>query len=156
MACMHKETFDICHNDQHIVPDGYFEIDEAIAPAIQVLNRKGYLTKMCCAGHSLVDWLVWDGNGHWGVKVAPYSYITFKEGIFLPDLPPGFVGEDDGDDSRTNLTITKRYRNFDKDIFGRSRDILETMERLYKWALGLPESLEENSIDSIRTKGEML
>ncbi|MCL2813674.1 MAG: hypothetical protein FWD23_03650 [Oscillospiraceae bacterium] len=142
MACMHKETFEIYHNDQHLITDGYFEVDETIAPAIQVLNRKGYLTEICCAGHSVVDWLIWGENGLWESKVAPYSYITFKEGIILPNLPPGFVVEGDGDDdsgTKKKLCIVVKYRNFNKGVFERSRNILETMELLHEWALSLPD-----------------
>ena len=43
MACIHRETFEMYHNDQRLVPEGYFDVDDEIAPAIQVLNRKGYI-----------------------------------------------------------------------------------------------------------------
>lgn len=127
-----QKTFDIYHNDQHIIPDGYIEIDELIAPSIQALNRKGYITVLCCSGHPLNDWLIYGDSEYWKLNAAPYSYITFKEGIFLPALPPEFVIEPD-----SILVIRKNYAV--SSFFETSRNILQTMETLYKWTLNLPE-----------------
>ena len=35
---------------------GYVEIDDAFVPHIQLLNWKGYETKMCCSGHIEDKW----------------------------------------------------------------------------------------------------
>ncbi len=75
MACMDKKTFQIYHNDQNIVPDGYVEIDEWIAPTIQVLNQKGYLTKFCCSGHSLQESLIRTKDGYGKGWDIPACYI---------------------------------------------------------------------------------
>ena len=102
MACMNEKTFDIYYNDLRIVPDGYVEIDELIAPTIQVLNRKGYITTGCCSGHSLKDTITAitsysPNNSEMGYKVIHDriydTHIAFKEGISLPSLPPEFVME---------------------------------------------------------------
>ena len=139
MACIHKETFDIYHNDQIIVPDGYFEIDEEIAPAIQVLNRKGYITEYCCAGHPLTDWLMRSSKAEYEKSnVEPDSYILFKEGILLPTLPPGFFNDSSG--MRLVIRKSHRYSTYaDNTFFGMSKHIVETMEQLYEWALNLPD-----------------
>ena len=133
MAIMHEKTFEIYHNDQHIIPDGYVEIDELIAPSIQTLNRKGYITEMCCSGHSVTDWLINGEAEYWQLKAPPYSYILFKEGIYLPVLPRGFVMDSDN----TLFGIRKNYTV--NSFFETSRNILETMEQLYEWALDLPD-----------------
>jgi len=102
------------HNDQHLVLDGYFEVDEAI-PAIQVLNSKGYIAEWCCAGHPLYNWLKRSANVEYEKSsVLPDSYICFKEGVSLPMLPIGFSDESQGMDNR--LLIRKRYINL-KDYF---------------------------------------
>lgn len=143
MAAMHKETFKLYHNDQNLIPDGYADIDELIAPAIQVLNQKGYTTRFCCSGHPLDDLLVRDSGEELGYYKAGNplnSYITFAEGITLPSLPPDFQAEENPHSSR--LVIRKWYViecAEDNDFFEKSRRILETMKQLYEWALDLPE-----------------
>lgn len=141
MACMHKKTFKIYHNDQNIVPDDYVEIDELIAPTIQVLNQKGYITRFCCSGHPLDDWLMIEEGGRYRETGAPLeSYIMFGEGITLPFLPPDFVATQNIVNSR--LVIRKSYyidNAFDNQFYEKSRKILETMKQLYQWALDLPD-----------------
>ena len=153
MACMHKKTFDIYHNDQCIIPDGYIEIDELIAPSIQVLNRKGYITRWCCSGHPLKNYLLRNGSEA-GYEVIIHgrqpdgtyltggqyeSYISFKESISLPTLPPGF-GIDPSDDSSRLIIRSDCCHSFEDilirrkkyatiEVFELSREILERMER---------------------------
>jgi hypothetical protein len=137
MACMHKETFDIYHNEYNILYDGYVEIDELIAPSIQILNRKGYKTRHCCSGHSLTEWLFNEGEAKYRKsRTAPDSYISFEEGITLPILPPGFAI----DDSENRWLVIRKfdYAYYYSDI-ELSRLILEAMEQLYEWALDLPD-----------------
>jgi hypothetical protein len=57
LAFIHKETFEILQGsniDNYL--DDYFEVDDAIALPIQTLNRKGYKTIACCAGHPFADY----------------------------------------------------------------------------------------------------
>ena len=166
MACMNIKTFDIYHNDQSIVPDGYVEIDELIAPTIQILNRKGYITIGCCSGHSLGDSLLRNGSEmEYEEKHEPIycTHIVFKEGISLPTLPPEFVMNskpifppdffiNNPPDEYTTLdSIIKSstgsvlviqkglIHHTGNNFFEISRNILETMEQLYKWATDLPD-----------------
>jgi len=136
---MHKETFDIyiVTGDSH--PDytdgDYFQIDELIALPVQVLNRKGYRTEMCCSGHLTGSHTIakglfkLDGDTSRGGR----SSIRFKKGISLPSLPPGFM--DSNHDN--SLIISHSYNT--NDIYGLLHENLKTMERLYKWALELPD-----------------
>ena len=157
MACMHKETFDIFHNDQCIVPEGYIEIDELIAPSVQLLNRKGYLTEWYCSGHPLKDNLMINSSetgyeviingrqadGSFMLGGHHDAYISFKEGISLPALPPGFVmdllGGSDKLIIRKNDSILGMAKFYEKNFFELPREIINTMEQLYEWALSLPE-----------------
>ena len=52
MAYINKNDFSIIKScqDPRII-DNYFECDDLIAPAISLLNRKGYRTVFCCSGH---------------------------------------------------------------------------------------------------------
>ena len=147
MVFIHKNTFDVIRTDLSRImqSNDYFAVDELIAPTIQILNRKGYITEFSCSGHPFPyiteGYMNHDPERKIFETRDEYSaatYISFKEGIFLPHLPPGFV-VDDGDDSQAKLVITKKYRNFNKDFFEKARNILESMEELYKWALDLPE-----------------
>jgi len=136
MACIHKETFDIYHNDQSIVPNGYFAVDEEIAYAIQMLNRKGYTTEWSCAGHPLLDWLMRSAKVEYEKAICdPESYIVFKEGVSVPNLPPEFFDDLLG----TRLVIRKKYHYTGCSCFEISHRILDTMEQLYEWALELPD-----------------
>lgn len=44
----------ISYDDYEISKDPFengFEVDDLIAPAISILNKKGYRTAFCCSGH---------------------------------------------------------------------------------------------------------
>jgi len=140
---MHKETYKILHNDYRILPEGYVEIDELIAPTIQVLNRKGYITRYCCSGHSFEDCLelikTENGSEYQESTIPLTSYIIFEEGITLPVLPCCFVIDPDN----PMLEIRKwHYIDNAYDLsqfYERTRSVLETMKQLYQWALDLPD-----------------
>jgi hypothetical protein len=62
-----------------------FHCDEWILPTIVLLNKKGYKTKYCCAGHiTLQDKEKSDLNRRFG------TYVFFEEKSPKP-LPKGFV-----------------------------------------------------------------
>lgn len=140
MACMHKKTFKIYHNDQNVVPEDYVEIDELIAPTIQALNQKGYTTKFCCSGHPSRVWLMLDEGGYYETSSPLDSSIVFENNITLPFLPPDFEAEE-REWYHGRLVIRKRYPIDDDNnvqYFERAEKILETMKQLYQWALNLP------------------
>ena len=132
---IHKKNFNIIggygnYSKSAIREEYCFEVNELIAKPIQILNRKGYFTGGCCAGHPFVIPV----KTHYNLEQAHHSSITFKEGISLPSLPPGFVvRKHDGE----MLCIDKWYdtNNEHKCL----RDIFETMEILHKWAYSLPD-----------------
>ena len=145
MTIMHKETFDIYHNNQNL-PDGCVEIDELIAPVIQVLNRKGYITRFCCSGHPVDRYLRTEEQKAKDTRdtyMDFISYIAFEEGITLPVLPSGFVVEPaEPNNSSSGLVAKKMYcidNAFDNQVYERARSMLETMKQLYEWALDLPD-----------------
>ena len=166
MAFIHRETFEIVKNFSHI-NDNCLEIDDGIVPAIQILNRKGYFTNECCAGH------LFNGLENKTRK----CYVGFKKGILLPCLPPGFnTGRSDividgmkmyinkyNKSDQYNIGVKKLdkmlaenpelqkeisifiWRQWKKDIefYAFLRENVEALEQLYKWALELPEFKDE-------------
>ena len=52
MAFINKNDFSIVSYVQdYKIAEDYFECDDLIAPAISLLNKKGYKTTYCCSGH---------------------------------------------------------------------------------------------------------
>jgi hypothetical protein len=147
MAYMHKEIFEIFFEVYDAVtPDAYFFVDDLIALPIQALNRKGYTTAFCCAGHPFTrqfeDEIVpcsdpIEYNREYN-KMQCQSYISFSEGVtFLPEIPRGFY-KDTGA-SGYNLVIRKDYEYDGSDVYGIMHVIVDTMKQLYEWTLSLPD-----------------
>ena len=120
MVLIHRESFDIVKNcSLEEERDKYFECDEAIAPAISLLNRKGYRTTFCCSGHlydDITDTLLIDeeempeealyeaypgiikiGHTEDGFyrltlrqNLSMQAYVTFAEDVELPSVPEGW------------------------------------------------------------------
>ena len=126
-----RETFEIKNWEyKRRVVKNHFHVDDSIALAIQALNRKGYITVACCSGH----------------PTSLICYILFKEGIWLPSLPPGFVLNKESNGGSLWCIISRYGENdkysetdIDKNIREIRREIHERMEQLHKWALYLPE-----------------
>ncbi len=154
MAVMHSKTFEIYHNDQLIVPDDYIDVDELIAPTIQILNQKGYTTRFCCSGHPLNNWLFIDSEAEEGyVKAGSplQSYILFEEGITLPSIPHGFEEGINKYGDKPRMFIEKDHpvtSAFENQFFEKARRILETMKELYEWALELPDFEPEKAAET--------
>jgi hypothetical protein len=100
-------------------------LDELIAPAIIVLNKKGYTTKYCCSGH-------WYEN-------YSYMYIYFNDWVLLPEkLPDGFV-KDKGD----KITIRNTNDNFKNySVEEKFKFVTESNLRLLEWVNALPDCYE--------------
>ena len=163
MAVMHRDTFKIYHNDQNIVPEDFIDIDEWIAPTIQVLNQKGYTTRFCCSGHPLNDnWLFIDTSkekGYYESGNFVRSYIMFEEGITLPSIPHGFEEGINKYGGKPRMFIEKDHPITSSDenqFFAKAQRILETMKELYEWALELPDFVpEQTEQDSAKTETAM-
>jgi hypothetical protein len=94
-------------------------IDEALLPAISLLNTKGYITEFCCSGH------FWD-------EVWQDSYILFRSDITLPNLPKGFHYD-------LPLSISCIRKTFDCDnIFDLQKEVLSSALDVLEWAKSLP------------------
>lgn len=153
---MHKETFalsaggcgtlTVTRNKKeysHNCADDFIEVDEFIAVPVQILNRKGYKTACCCAGHApnhmfplpeikddeivIVDY-----------DVVPYcteTYITFLETYDFPFLPEGFT--------QKKNKICKQYdkskENAEWEIL---LAIMDSAKALHHWAVALPDLTE--------------
>lgn len=52
MAYINKKDFSIMQSINELLVKDYFECDDLMAPAISLLNKKGYKTKFCCSGHT--------------------------------------------------------------------------------------------------------
>ena len=111
---MNEKTFELSINPmEHGV-----QIDDLIAPAIQILNPKGYKTAWSCSGH------VREGFNS--------AYILFEFGEITPEeLPAGWFWEEDGH-------MYYQYASCTPDDL--DREISEVMAELFKWAESLPST----------------
>ena len=145
MPHIHNKTFNITigvgttkYNDlEYDMKSDYFQVDELIAVPIQILNRKGYITACCCAGHPFDltgDFPEFMNRPSFIIENPCESYITFEKHYLFPELPPGF----EIDPKAAGTRIVKQYHK-NGDYWQTVRDIFETMEQLYLWALNLPD-----------------
>jgi hypothetical protein len=69
--CWHKEKYCKCVNKKMIL------IDYNILPVIIYLNKKGFITRFCCGGHTEKQFI--------------YIYINFKNDYSFSVLPDHFI-----------------------------------------------------------------
>ena len=149
-----KTTFEIV--------DNVFEVDEDIALAISILNKKGYYTKFCCSGHAkdprLYELYNVNNDDNFEFKslgyivnqsdvsydiVMPFMYtvvyIMFDVDYNFDNLPEGFNKIDDN--SVSDYVISKKiyYYNDGKrkswnDI---DKEIKEANDKLLEWVVSL-------------------
>lgn len=99
----------------HPIEDG-FEVDDPIAPAISILNGKGYRTAFCCCGHADM-----------GRSIA---YIQFDFGGITPEyLPLGWYWVCDSQ-------MEYNYENVTQTL------IESVMSELTAWAASLPSAAD--------------
>ena len=87
MAYINKNDFSIVgYIDNYILADDYFECDDLIAPAISLLNKKGYKTEFCCSGHpfAVID----------SCALAEYPSDEQKEKMNLMSINPSKDSKD--------------------------------------------------------------
>jgi hypothetical protein len=116
MPFMHGTTFEITEFDMRR-DHAYFEVDDLLALAIQILNRKGYYTYVCCEGHPF--------------DTERYLDIAFHDSVDLPYLPDGFNFE--------HCRLQYYYKSNDR-VFEFEREKVDICEALTAWADGLPEN----------------
>ena len=168
MAFINKETFEIftsCMIGDNDIKDVdlYFEVDDMIAPAISIFNKKGYYTDFCCQGHPFLyldDDIVSDIPEREINNVYPdtetyvslgktthyifrktknfrRSYIKFRPYVTLPYLPKGWS-------SYTLGSIYDTYsieRVYDTAINDSAFfvELAKDLNELYLFALSLPD-----------------
>lgn len=101
MIVYNKQTNEIARTDDECGKI-WFEIDEMIAPLIQLCNSKGYTTMACCSDHPIQNLIELNGNhcskrynrdieehdkGTTGKYVAGCVYIAFTKTYKFPNLP---------------------------------------------------------------------
>ena len=112
----------ISYDDYEISKDPVengFEVDDLIAPAVSILNKKGYRTAFCCSGHS-------DAGHH-----LELAYISFWFGEAPPEyLPEGWYWDSDGQ-------MEYEYEHADPNAL--QNEIERVMSALSAWTDGLPD-----------------
>ena len=107
-----------------------FEVDECLAEVISILNKKGYHTEYCCSGHLRKT------RYNNLTELHDNLYITFSDKMRFKTInfPKDFEVEySDYFDDR--IIIRKYYKS--EEGFERFKEIYETVEILYKWAISL-------------------
>jgi len=99
------------------------EVDELLLPVIKILNKKGYNTKFCCAGHTYDNY--------------PNTYINFEKDVEIPNLPQGFEFDKVG--INNGMTIRKDYKKYKKNEIRLYKEIVRSSLILLAWTRKLPD-----------------
>jgi hypothetical protein len=167
MPYMHSKTFELLSNPNGAVGykqtvltgkngdfldfGDFIELDDLLALPVQVLNRKGYLTHACCAGH---PYFVESTKKHYP-NSKMLLWVRFKHGIRLPYIPPGFHAgmsrpykKSTDEESYLQLWYenTSYFHIADGDgdfdmtaVYDGFYENLDAAKRLYLWAINLPD-----------------
>ena len=78
------------------IKDNYFEVDDNIAEAISLLNKKGYKTRNCCEGHLFLEEFAVGGDetvdDEWETNCeVEEGYIEFDSSITITSVPNGWT-----------------------------------------------------------------
>lgn len=90
----------------------YIELDCGMGEIISILNKKGYKTHMCCAGHDIGEL---------------YTMVQFEKGIKVPKCPIGWKVEKN---NLGNIRYCKRGKYSNKEKYKR-------LEELRCWVRGV-------------------
>lgn len=162
MKYINNKTFEVYDEDE------YFNVDDLIADAVSILNKKGYKTLFSCEGHdksyqcyrytydiSKLDEIKNDSDCTIGkirekdfdfyvdVKISS-TYIKFKGHYNFPCLPEGFSYESDleGDDEHSGDLIEKIVHFYENGNKRNGKDIYNDIknanDNLLSWAKKLP------------------
>ena len=118
--------------------EDFIEVDELIAVPVQTLNRKGYKTACCCAGHAPGHLFPIAKVENEAITVTDYAwdpwntatYITFDKEYAFPFLPKGFT--------RQKNKIFKEYDKTENAEWQTMLAIMESAKTLHEWADALP------------------
>lgn len=148
---MHKETYALSYGGcgtltiskngkeyTYNISEDFIEADELIAFPVQLLNRKGYKTVCCCAGHAPGHLFPIAKVENEAIAVTEYAwaplntatYITFAKEYNFPFLPEGFT--------RQKNKIFKEYDKAENDEWQTLLAIMESAKTLHDWAEALP------------------
>ena len=100
------------------------EVDDMIAPAVKILNEKGYFTTGSCSGHM--------------EEAFSEFYIEFMNGVTLETVPKGCtVVKVTDEDGAEFIRMSKKFTSIGvKDAY---QDIMANAFLLYRWADDLEE-----------------
>lgn len=78
------------------IKDNYFEVDDNIAEAISLLNKKGYKTRNCCEGHLFLEEFAVGGDetvdDEWETNCeVEEGYVEFDNSITITSVPNGWT-----------------------------------------------------------------
>ena len=134
MSYIDKTTFEIYHDTEDIRISGeVFECDELIAPAISLLNKKGYITEFCCSGHILDS--MYESLESSILSVEYPGFIVFDKKVkTIPDTPDLFevINNPQG-------FIEIQWNFSSKTHIKRLAEMSDAAIRLFEWADSLPE-----------------
>lgn len=154
---INSETFEIV--------DNVFEVDEYIVETISLLNKKGYHTKYCCAGHvkdpriyelyenihnldqkyNEIGYIINKNEDICNILMPYIStqiYIMFDKNYNFTILPKGFYKEDNIIKKKIEYYLGKTKINSKKI----DKMIREANNVLLEWARELPYSNEINDV----------
>lgn len=145
MVYINKDTLEIV---RHLLCDEareeYFECDELIAPTIQMLNVKGYLTNNCCSGHPTYNVAITENGSINKIPYEPMIWISFDEKVDISNwkLPTSLnYSIELSGYGQYQLKIYLPIVDTD-DFFDRATEIIKYCKLFHNWAVGLPPYLE--------------
>ena len=142
--------FEKSRNCEHCGNNYFFKVDELIAPAISIFNKKGYKTQFCCSGHITLD----DENSY---NMNLGTYIVFYDQHKFNSIPLEFKCEPFMLES--GLRYIMGLVNPDKYIkitYGESLSLLfNAVKSLQLWADSLP-NVSKSLESDLTTSGVML
>lgn len=155
---INNETFEIYKE----APNGFI-CDKRIAQAISNLNKLGYFTISSCEGDSEIKFyegvasleflekaknedaiiirkINEDNFIYWSERTGTSTYIKFQEKYDFPNIPSGFVQEEDG-------TIRRRIYFYKDNVRKTQKEIDEEIDRnckiLNEWTMDLSKEKKE-------------
>lgn len=161
MAYFNTKTYEIWDSVIKEFRDDMVEVDEVIAPVIQRLNQKGYVTEYCCSGHPFKS--IWEGkmskeeflrteqnegkvfhSFEVDKNTAGIGLLANKNNLYISfiksygfgtsiKLPDGFIYDED----ETECDVIRFYYN-NIEGYPLQHERLEVCEKLLNWANELP------------------